>query len=120
MGNFSETKVQEVWEKASIEEGFDSKEWRKDACGAWIDRKGYGQEGKYGWEIDHVYPESKGGNHDIENLSPMHWENNRSKADSYPKYKAVVTSSGVENVPKEREFTVDEELQKILAKKFHL
>jgi 5-methylcytosine-specific restriction endonuclease McrA len=44
----------------------------------------YGQTSKYGWEIDHIKPVSKGGTDDLSNLQPLQWENNRRKGDNYP------------------------------------
>src|SRR5690606_3321455 len=35
----------------------------------------------FGWEIDHILPLSRGGTDDNNNLEPMHWTNNREKAD---------------------------------------
>ena len=86
MANFSDEKIQNIWEKASEVNGQNPNEWRQDVCGAWINRELYGKDKEYGWGVDHIYPESKVGNKDLENLRPMHWENKRSKADKYPTY----------------------------------
>ena len=83
MGNFSDEVVQKVWSKGKTVEGYDKNQYRKDCCGAWMQRDLYGTTNQYGWEIDHVYPSSKGGTDDLVNLRPMHWENNRSKGDDY-------------------------------------
>ena len=58
---------------------------------------GYGEESEYGWEIDHVLPLSKGGTHDISNLEPLQWQNNRTKGDNYPHWNTKITSSDVHN-----------------------
>ena len=70
-------KVQQVWEKGIEVDGYDASQIRKDACGAFIVRTHYkNRDSDYGWEIDHVYPESRGGDDRLENLRPMQWENN--------------------------------------------
>ena len=38
----TEVQIQMVWSKARIVEGFDKDRFRKDACGAWIQRSEYG------------------------------------------------------------------------------
>jgi 5-methylcytosine-specific restriction endonuclease McrA len=120
MANFSDAKIQEIWEKGVIDANNDKDIWRKDVCGAWINRDQYGKDGDYAWDIDHIYPESKGGNHDLENLRPMHWENNLSKSDNYPKYNSVITSDGAKNIRKNATWTIAEDVQKVLKKKFNL
>lgn len=59
---FNEDIIAAVWNKARPVEGYNPDSYRKDVCGAWIMREAYGnRDSNYGWEIDHVYPVSKGG-----------------------------------------------------------
>lgn len=112
---FDDNTINKVWDKATKVDGFNSAQFRKDACGAWIIRSHYGQRDSiYGWEIDHVYPQSMGGGDDVVNLRAMQWENNLSKGDDYPDYKATIQSDGNKNVRKEGQFTVNIPLQKNL------
>lgn len=118
MSNFSDSMIQKVWEKGTT--STKPEVWRKDACGAWINRSLYGQQVEYGWNIDHVYPEKKGGGNELVNLRPMHWENNNAKSDSYPSYDYVVTSEDNENVDVSGETrTVNSELQVKLSKLYN-
>ena len=68
MSKWSDEKVEQVWNKATEVSGYDSNKWRKDACKAWIRKDLHGMETTYGWEVDHIYPESKGGSDDLSNL----------------------------------------------------
>lgn len=58
---------------------FQNKKWGNDECTAWIHKDAYGEQGAYGWDVDHIDP--NGGNY-LSNLQPMHWRNNRAKGDS--------------------------------------
>jgi len=94
---FSEEYIQRVWAKGRIVQGQDSAKWRKDECDAWIGRAYYGnRDNKFGWEIDHIKPESQGGSDELQNLRPLQWQNNASKQDG--RLVCVVTSSGNDNV----------------------
>ena len=96
MANFSDETRQKVWEKGTIVPDNDPAVWRKDHCGAWINRYLYGsRNSEYGWEIDHITLESDGGSDNLSNLRPLQWENNASRQEKY--WSCKITSSGVHN-----------------------
>ncbi|HKB58581.1 MAG TPA: hypothetical protein VKC56_00905 [Gallionellaceae bacterium] len=68
--SYSETLVQQVWEKARAYAEIDSGTWREDECGAWIRREEYGRtDSEFGWKIVNV---SGGGPDTPDNLRPLH------------------------------------------------
>lgn len=126
---WSEDKIQYVWDRASIVEGYDKSRFRKDACGAWIIRDKYGDDDSlYGWEIDHIVPkallEEKGYSQEeidnCNNLRALQHENNASKSNDYPSYTAVVTSEGTENVNVTNFLKVNEKKQEVLRNLYNL
>ena len=95
--NFSNETIQKVWGKGSIVSGANINQWRKDQCYAWIGWEYYGNRSSiYGWEIDHIKPESEGGSDDLSNLRPLQWENNASTQAG--RLTCSVTSSGNQNI----------------------
>lgn len=77
--------------------------WQTDCFGTWMYRDDYGDtetkrlrpngKGKkynYGWEIDHIRPKSDFADEKsadlLNNYEPMHWSNNREKADDCPQF----------------------------------
>lgn len=71
---------------------------RGDDCGALMVYSAYGdRSSSFGWEIDYIMPESKGGTDDLSNLRPLQWQNNASKGDNN-KLNCVVTSNGNTNI----------------------
>lgn len=104
--------VDAVWCKAGTMEGFDPNMYRRDACGALIMRDKYGKVNPYGWEIDHIYPQNRGGDDNIDNLRALHYMNNRSKRDDYPSYTSTITFDGKMNIEKTRNLTVNEVIRR--------
>lgn len=116
-----ETTINYVWQKGLVVEGYNPDLYRQDYSGAWIARNAYAdRESILGWEIDHVYPKSKGGTDDEVNLRPINWRNNISKGDSYPEYIAEVVSEDNKNVIKATRCTVGTALQAKLKALYNL
>lgn len=77
-------KIDKNWEKAKPIKGKNPDVFRKDTCGNTIRKASYGTTGKFGWEIDHIKLEAKGGTDHERNRQPLHWKENREKSDKYP------------------------------------
>ena len=102
---WTETTKKDVWNKGKIIPGYKPDIYRQDLAGAWIKWDDYGNiNSDYGWEIDHIYPESKGGSDDLSNLKPLQWANNRSKGDNYPLFTYSISSLANKNIVKEQNF----------------
>ncbi len=96
--NLSNNVIEEVWQKAYIDANNNPDIFRKDYAGAWIRRDQYGQKGKYGWEANRMVPLSRDGSQSIDNLFPLHWENDERKGQKYPEWQTCKSSSGNKNV----------------------
>lgn len=79
MANWTEEVKRRIWDKGEIVPGYDKYIWSKDQCGAFIMWDCYGDRSSQthcGWEIDHINPDSKGGEDRISNARPLQWYNN--------------------------------------------
>lgn len=80
---WSDETILTVWQMGQVASGYDSKKYRRDACGAWMEFNEHGNRNAIrGWEIDHITPESHGGSDILSNLQPLNWKNNVEKGDS--------------------------------------
>jgi hypothetical protein len=70
-----------VWNKAQPAGQADPRLYRLDCKGALIRRSDYGKRTETGWEVDHRVALANGGGDQLDNLQPLHWENNRAKSD---------------------------------------
>lgn len=118
---FDEDTINKVWQKGTIVPAYNADLYRQDACGAWMMRSEYANtESVLGWEIDHVFPKSKGGDEVLDNLRPMQHQNNKSKSDDYPIYTGIIKAEGSDNVEKEAQYTVNAKLQEKLKALYKL
>ncbi len=78
-----EIKKQSAWSGAFVVNGYDPGAFRRDRFGWIIKYDEYGKCSAYGWEIDHVVPQSWGGLAASHNEVATHWRVNRWKGDRF-------------------------------------
>lgn len=102
MANWSDEELKQIWEKANPVPGYNKDMYRKDQCGAWIQRDKYGSASvgeshvSFKWQVDHIKPDSKGGEDVVSNARPLQWYNNDCRQNK--RLKTIVTSEGNHNV----------------------
>jgi hypothetical protein len=90
---YTEEVIQLTWEKGTCVGDNDSSIWRKDECGAWIQRSMYGDRtSPYGWEIDSTNPIDP---EQISNLQPLHWKNSIGRGTG--NLICRITANGIDN-----------------------
>ena len=118
-----------AWRNAVIVTDYDANKFRKDACGAWIMWDKYNvTDSVFGWQIDHIYPQSKlkerGFSQDAidnpANIRAMQHQNNQSKGADYPDYLAVVTSQDNRNVQQRTSLSINAKKQAELKQLYNL
>ena len=76
--------IQEIWEKAVIQDNNNPEMYRKDYAGAWIKRDQYGMKTDFGWVKEYIVPIKNGGDSESFNVMPVNWRNHKDRNDAYP------------------------------------
>lgn len=102
MANWTEEEKKKIWDKAATDPYNNPDLWRKDQCGAWMYWPSYGvpspgeSHTSFKWQIDHIKPESNGGDDIVSNARPLQWYNNDSRQNG--RLKRKITAEGTKNV----------------------
>ena len=71
MSNFTQDRIDQVWDKGEVIHGKNPDLYRMDKFGNIMYKHSYGKYTPMGWNIDHSKPQSKGGTDHLNNLQPM-------------------------------------------------
>ena len=78
-------KAQHVWEKARRVKGKNPNLYRRDAQGNVIYKPAYNRDSPMGWQVDHIWPRSKGGSDARRNLQALQTGANKRKSNKTPR-----------------------------------
>lgn len=78
-------KAQHVWEKARRVKGKNPNLYRRDAQGNLIYKPAYNRNSPMGWQVDHIWPRSKGGSDARRNLQALQTGANKRKSNKTPR-----------------------------------
>ena len=81
---FSDDRVQEVWDRGHRVQGKDPELYRRDDEGNVIYKPSYGKDSPMGWQVDHIKPVDRDGSDNLRNLRPLQTDENREKGSKYP------------------------------------
>ena len=73
-------KAQHVWKKARRVKGKNPNLYRRDAQGNLIYKPAYNRDSTMGWQVDHIWPRSKGGSDARRNLQALQTGANKRKS----------------------------------------
>jgi hypothetical protein len=83
MSNFSDERLNQIWDKGQPIEGKNPDLYRADKYGNTMYKPSYGKMSEMGWNVDHSKPQSLGGTDHLNNLQPMNSRANSSKGNKY-------------------------------------
>ena len=78
-------KAQHVWEKARRVKGKNRNLYRRDAQGNLIYKPAFNRDSPMGWQVDHIWPRSKGGSDARRNLQALQTAANKRKSNKTPR-----------------------------------
>ena len=81
-------KAQHVWEKARRVKGKNPNLYRRDAQGNLIYKPAYNRDSAMGWQVDHIWPRSKGGSDARRNLQALQTGANKRKSNRIQRAKS--------------------------------
>lgn len=85
MANYSDERLDQIWDKGQTIRGKNPDLYRLDKYGNEMYRPSYGKTSPMGWNVDHSKPQALGGTDHLNNLQPMNSRANSSKGKQYPK-----------------------------------